>query len=440
MMGLTWRRIWPHSPQERGVFWSLASDFANSVFGYLAMTYSPVVILFLSELGLSKTQIGSIGSLLPFSGLLALFMAPVVARWGLKRTYLTCWGIRKGVTLLLVCTPWVLARGGVNTAFAGVAGVIFVFAICRAIGETAYNPWSVDFVPSAIRGKYGALVQVISTLGNLCAVGVAAFVMGRVAGLDKYVILIVVGVVFGVISVWWASNIPRETSAGVAGGSRAHFRTMLGGLRNADFLRYLAGYGLTLLAAAVTTFLPLFLKEKVGLSASAVVTLQTGTLLGTLISGFLWGWLADRYGSRPVIFISLILRALTPLCWLFMPRHSAASLLVGEAIAFLDGASRIGFVVGAGRLLYVRIVPPAQKTSYLALYYSWIGLTGGIAPLAGGRILDALAGVGGRWGVLILDAYTYLFLAGAALFSLSLFLFSRVQSDRGSARREGGAT
>jgi len=437
-MHFSFRRFWPRTAQERGVFWSLAADFANSVFAYLAMATSPVVILFFSELGLNKTQIGGISSLLPFSGLLALFLTPAIARWGLKRTYVTFWGVRKGVTLLLVFTPRVLEKGGVDAAFAYVAGIIAVFAVCRAIGETAYNPWTLDFVPGAMRGQYGAAVQVVSNVANLIAVGIATFVMGRVAGLHKYIILIVIGVCFGVVCVWWASKIPRETPASVVGGPAAHLRNMLGSLRDRDFVRYLLGYGLTLLGAAVATFLPLFMIEKVGLSSQAVVSLQIGALVGTLLSSYLWGWLADRYGSRPAIIISLIMRALVPLLWLFMPRYSPSSFLVGQIIAFFDGASKIGFVIGAGRLLYVRIVPPAQRTTYLALYYAWIGVTGGLAPLVAGRVLDALAGLQGRWGPIIVDAYTVLFLAGAALFSVSLFLFSGVHSDSGSARRAGG--
>jgi MFS family permease len=437
-MGLSLRQFWPRLTQDRGVAWSIVTGFTNTVFAYLAMTYSPVVILFLGELGLSKTQIGAISSLLPFSGLLALVVAPAVMRWGLKRTFVTFWTIRKFIVLLLVFTPLVLARGGVGAAFLYFAGIVAVFAGCRAISETAFNPWSLEFVPHAIRGQYGAISQISSTIANFLGVGIASFVMGRVAGLDKYVILIVIGVGFGLCSALAATRIPRESALGAAGGARAHFRAMREALRNAEYLLYLGGYGLTLLAAAVSTFLPLFMKEQAGLSDQAVVSLQTGSLLGSLLFGYLWGWLADRYGSRPVMLINLAVRVLLPLGWLFMPRHSPASLPAALIIAFFDGASNLGFHIGASRLLYVRIVPPALKTSYLAVHYAWIGVIGGIAPLVAGRVLDALAGLAGHWGALTLDAYTFLFLAGAVLWAVSVLIFSRVRSDGGSAGRAGG--
>ena len=55
----------------------------------------------LAELGLPKQQIGFLLSLFPFCGLLALGFAPTAARFGRKRVYVVCYGIRKPVMGLL---------------------------------------------------------------------------------------------------------------------------------------------------------------------------------------------------------------------------------------------------------------------------------------------------------------------------------------------------
>jgi MFS family permease len=422
-------RLLAGGDRERGVLWSIASQAANAMFCTLATSGSATVTLFLSDLGFSKTQIGALGSLDTVSALLALFIAPAVIRWGLKRTYITSWGIRKGVTALLMLAPTLVTIAGVEPGFAFVVSVIGAFAICRAIGLTAYSPWSQEFVPNAIRGKYSAMSNITTTLASLIAVGIATFVMGRVAGIGRYTLLIGIGVGFGVLCVWLATLIPRETLQERNAGSRMHFRTVLSALRDKDYVLYLVGIVLAAFATAAWSFLPLFMREKVGLSSQAVVTLQTGTLLGSMLSSYHWGWAADRYGSKPVMLLSLATRTLLPLFWLFMPRQSGSSLLIAQAIAFLDGASSSGFAIGAGRLLFVRIIPREGRTSYLALYSTWTGVAAGLAPLLGGRILDAAATSVGQWGILRLDAYTPLFLAGSALFCASLLLFSRVHSD-----------
>ena len=94
--------------------WRVAHAGTNAVFCAFTV-FGSVFILFLDQLGLSKTRIGFILSLMPFCGPVALFIAPAVARFGRKRTYVTFWGLRKVVTGFLLLTPWVLAKFGFHT-------------------------------------------------------------------------------------------------------------------------------------------------------------------------------------------------------------------------------------------------------------------------------------------------------------------------------------
>ncbi|MCC6458768.1 MAG: hypothetical protein IT328_27730, partial [Caldilineaceae bacterium] len=61
----------------RGLPWSIASNAANTVFVQYTF-FGSIFVLFLSALGLSKSQMGFLLSLLPFFGLIALFVAPAV--------------------------------------------------------------------------------------------------------------------------------------------------------------------------------------------------------------------------------------------------------------------------------------------------------------------------------------------------------------------------
>ena len=148
--------------------WLVAGDALNITFVSLTFT-GPVFILFLDQLGLGSAQIGFLLSLVPFCGIVALFVAPLVTRLGYKRTFITFWGIRKFVIALLLLTPLFLARFGSQAAFLWVAGVIFWFAICRAIAETARNPWLQEVIPDSIRGKFGAVSGMSTTMAAIFA-------------------------------------------------------------------------------------------------------------------------------------------------------------------------------------------------------------------------------------------------------------------------------
>ena len=297
----------PAAPQPttaekiRKLPWALFAAGTNTVFAQFTVMGS-VFILFLNSLGLSKTSIGLLLSFFPFFGLTALFTAPAVARFGYKRTYLTFWTARKFMTAGLLLTPWVLATFGTAAASVFVGALVAGFAICRAIGETGSYPWIQEYIPASVRGKYSASENTIGTLASLAAVAAAGYVIGHVPGINGFMLLLAVGVVFGLLSVWGTSHLPGGAAIRGPVDARPLRERLAEPARNRDFRLYLFGAGLlTLVWTPLGSFLPLFMHDQVGLSDSQVVLLQTGTFVGGLVSAYVWGWAADRYGSRPVM-------------------------------------------------------------------------------------------------------------------------------------------
>jgi HEAT repeat protein/MFS-type transporter involved in bile tolerance (Atg22 family) len=442
----------------RGLPWGIAFSTANSVYCQLTLLGS-LFVLYLNELGLNKTQIGALLSLFPFTALLALVIAPAVARWGYKRTFLTFYGGRKVINAFLLLVPWVLATFGHEVMVTYVIVVVAVFAVSRAIAMTAITPWQQEYIPNSVRGKYAARSQIFSSLAGFVTVTVIGYVIGDAPDLNRFTILMAAGLVIGAISVWSVSHIPggapvkpaekkarrknilaaaRDWIAGLRRKpskrtvrEKARRGDMLVALRDRSFVFYLLGTALFALATGpLGSFLPLFMREQVGLSSGNVVLLQTGGLLGGLLSSYLWGWAADRYGSKPVMLSGVYARVILPVFWLLMPRQSMWSLYVALGIAFLAGVSDMGWAIGSGRLLFVSIVPPEKRTGYMAVHYAWLGIVGGMGNLVGGRVLDYSAAITGRQFLfLTLDPYTVLFVAGSVLSAASLALFRGARAD-----------
>ena len=409
--------------------WSIAFNAAASVSMQLTF-FGSVFVLFLSELGLSKTQIGTLLSLLPFFGLIALFIAPTVARLGYKRTFLSFWGARTIVTAFLLLTPWILSHFGFQAVLIYVIGVVTLFALCRAVSITALFPWAQEYVPNTVRGKYSATSNIFSSLAAFLAITGAGYVLGPSPDLGRFMVLFAVSMLFGLISIWAASFIPGGASTRGTRAEKASHRDLMEAARDRNFLRYLAGVSLITLAfGPLVSFLPLFMQEQVGLSSRNVVLLQTGTLLGGLLSSYLWGWAADRYGSKPVMLSGVYLLVFLPICWWLMPRQTVWSLYAALGIAFLQGSVNLGWNIGSARLLFVSVVPPEKKTEYMALYYAWMGIIGGLGQLFGGRLLDYSAGITGQFLIFTLDPYTVLFVAGLTLPVVSGLLLRGMGAD-----------
>jgi hypothetical protein len=145
--------------------WSIAFSASSSVFG--ALTYfGPVFVLFLSELGIPKTGIGLLLSMMPFAGLLALLLASAVARAGVKRVFVSFYFSRKVVTVFY----------GTGATFAYVGALVCVFAVCRAIAETAIYPWFQEIVPVSFRGRYQGINHTVSLATSALALAGASLV------------------------------------------------------------------------------------------------------------------------------------------------------------------------------------------------------------------------------------------------------------------------
>ncbi|MEQ8677798.1 MAG: MFS transporter [Aggregatilineales bacterium] len=413
----------------RALPWSLAAGAANSVFAQF-IYFGPVFVLFLSDLNISSTQIGFLLSLLPFMGLIALFVAPHVARFGYKRTFITFYALRKAITLLLLLVPWVMTQFGSEVTLAFVAAIVIGFGLSKSISETGFFPWVQEVIPRSIRGKYTASNHIFASLTAIGAVSVASYVLGLPGGLERYQILFVAGVVFGVLAVWLYTHVPGGSPHDRTTAPVSTYRDLWHTAHDRNLLYYLAGVALIIFGTGpLFSFLPLFMNEQIGLSESQVVLLSTSTLIGGLVLSNLLGWSADRYGSKPVMIVGIVCMMFLPVGWLILPRANETSLIIALVIAFFQGFAATAWMVGSGRLLFVSVVPDDQKGQYMAVYYAAIGVMGGTSQLVGGALLDAFSGISGQLLFITLDRFTPLILAGIVLPGLSLLIFRRVRAD-----------
>lgn len=413
----------------RGLPWSIAGNTANTFFAQFTF-FGAVFVLFLSTLGLSKSQIGLMLSLIPFTSVLAPILGVWVARFGYKRVFLTVFGARKLVTATLLLTPWVMATFGMQITIWFITAVVGCFAILRAVMEIALIPWIQEYVPNSVRGRYTATDNMFVTLAGIIAITIAGFAIRHTTGLTGYMALFGVGILFGFIALWAFSFVPGGAPLR---DSTNHLRigtALNDAIRDRDFRLYLTGVGLmTLATVPLASFLPLYLQEQIGLDSGQVVWIQIGALIGALISSYAWGWAADRYGSKPVMLSgSLILIAL-PLCWWLIPGNFVWTVYIALAVALIQGIANLGWVIGAGRLLYVTIVPPQKKVGYLALYSATIGIVSGMSQLAAGRLLDAMQHIHGHFFIFALHPYVPLILIASGLTAMSAVILRNIHAE-----------
>ncbi len=409
--------------------WSYASTSLNTFF-YIWTFGGSIFPLFLSELGLTKDHIGLLIAFFPFSGLIALLAGPYVAHWGRKRVYLFGFGIRKPVMACLLLLPWLFAHASRSTALVFLDAIIFTVAFLRAIAETAYYPWMQEFVPNQVRGKYWAISSITQMLTSAFALAFASRLIMKSEGFSAYITLIGLGAAIGFIGVLLMGFVPGGDPNGTGEPSSGHLTNLWQTLSDHNFKYYLGGIGLaTLGAVTLSGFLSLYLKEKIGLPPSTVVLMDIVWMVGGLVSSLIFGSVADRVGSKPILIPMLFMSALVSIGWLLFPRHSPYAVLLCGLLYLAYGAFANGSAIGSGRLLFNSVIPIEKNTGYTSIYYAWMGLIGGATPLLAGKLLSSLS----RWQVSVgfytFDAYCILFLSSLMGFVGSALLYYRVRPD-----------
>ncbi len=409
--------------------WNTALNATNTIFAQLTF-FGPAFVLFLNELGMTNTEIGFMLSLLPFTGIIAPIIAPSVARFGYKRTFVTFFGIRKIVTAGLLLVPFVLHTFGPQIMVLYVTAIMGGFALCRSVSETGMYPWAQEFIPNTMRGRYSAINDIVSRFTGIASIAFASFIMGLALGLDRFMLLFVIALVFGGIAVWAASHIPGGAPTRDPRAAKMSYRQLLRVFKDRNFLLYMTALGILIIGSTpMGSFLPLYMEQQVGLTDNLIVLLQIGVLVGGLSSTYLFGWASDRYGSKPVMMVGLYIKILLPLAWMLMPRNSPLSFPAALIIALVNGAADIGWAIGSARLLYVKVVPTEKSGQYMAVYYAAIGLIGGVSQFAGGGILDLTQNLSGQFLIFTIDPFFPLFMLGLVLTVISVAIFSRVQAD-----------
>jgi MFS transporter, putative metabolite:H+ symporter len=136
------------------------------------------------------------------------------------------------------------------------------------------------------------------------------------------------------------------------------------------------------------TFLVIPISTEFGLSTVEKSWLFSTQLLTLAVGGVLFGWLADRFGRRPVLVATICIYALGTFARAFAPDYTTMLLLT--AIAGLG----IGGEYGVGQSLVSELVPTRSRGFWSGLLFGGVFIGIMLGALVGGYVAPA---IGWRW-------------------------------------------
>lgn len=392
----------------------------------LTMPSFPFVIAFaVMALGWGPGAIGLMAALPHFCNL----VQPPLATWLRGRMSLFQ---MMSLSFLLSSAPWGLVAGlpllKESQRDGAFAVLLTIATLANSLGSVAWSAAISELVPPRLSGSYFGRRNLVFGFWTLVTVIVASWAAEK--GNNS---LVTFGWIFAaaglgrLIGYLFLTRMKFPPSVMLREDHPPDLAEIGEPLRSFNYLKLVAFVGVWgLLLNLGQPFYTVFLLEGLKRPMSDVGLLTALAGVGGLLTLRGWGWLCDRYGSKPVLYVASIVWALTGL---------VAWSLAGErffwhlAVAYLVvGATTACFQLCQFNLMLK--LAPANKAPYVAVFLALTSLLTAAGPLLGGLILKLLPDALGVFlGQTIRDYH--LLIAGSmvgCLLSVHLLDFVREES------------
>lgn len=318
------------------------------------------------------------------------------------------------LTLLIVCVLF----ASISTTFVG----------------PIYNEWIAELVPAESRGVLFARRNAIAT-----AVGAIIGILGAWI-LDTYqkrgqenlgfTLVYGFGLVCAAISMYFymqMQDIPRPNPVRqtLQDGIRAIGNPF--GDRNFRRVLVLLGVGVFGQQFAGNLF-PAYALESLKLDFKIVQGTAVAMAIGNVLSARFWGFLADKYGNKPVLCIVAALLALNPVAWLVtIPGQNTYNAILLLSTHVLMGIFWCGINLCQFNII-LATAKPEDRANYIGAGMTITAVIGGVSPILGGILMATL-----RHSLDPVVAYKIIFAASLVLRVIAVLFIFPVE-ETGSSR------
>lgn len=346
-----------------------------------------------------------------------------------KKVFLWAFVPQRLLWLVAAALPWLIGSDRPSARLALLAAVVLSSSLLSNAGSNAWLGWTADIIPERVRGRYLANRMRLATAVGVAGAALAGWVLDLNSSMIVYSAVFAIASLLGTTDVMLFHLIPEPE---MPHEETVTLKGMFSGpLRDPDFRRYLlysASEGLAF--GVVVPVFWLFAMEylQLGKLYCNLYLLIVPSVMTALSVSF-WGRITDRYGCRPVILVNSGLLVLLPLVWLVTERQWHWLLLLHGLMGGVFG----GAVTIADSNLWYRMTPARGRPAYLATAFIVGGIAGGLGPVIGGAMCQALSGFAARVGMFHVTGLHVVFMLSAALRAIHVLFFAPRLREHGSS-------
>lgn len=397
-----------------------ALTFGNvffSVFG--TPVGSPLYTGFMRRLGANDLVYAIVMALPVLGGVAQIFASYYMESTGNRRTLFLAAGlVHRLLWIPVAILPLVLPPHLRQVGIAIITALIVASSVGNSVATVGYNSWMGDLVPFDIAGRFFARRTLVSTIsGAIAGIGTGILV-DRVNNFVGFAIAFLIGALFGaadILTYVFIRHPPFHRSQ----TPLSPFAIFVLPFRERRY-RKLVVFA-TLFYFSVNFSVPFFnvyMLENLHMNYFTItISNQIMSSLFTVLTVSKWGSICDRFGYKPVVWLSAIGAALCPIMWFFVTPGDTWLVFLANIVA---GVAWAGFNLAIFNQS-VWLAPEKNRSAYIAGYSMMTTVVGGaLAFVAGGYFMQYFTPVisARRWPFFygtIVNAYEVLFLVSGLL-------------------------
>lgn len=338
---------------------------------------------FLLSLGASNFQIGMLNSVKDLANIFSQVPGPTLTeRFNRKKIFIFSVITSKLLWLPVIIIPFLLTSNIIFLLMAIIAASVFF----QTIRNPAWTSLIGDIVPHNIRGRY---FSKRNTITGACGLG-ATLLAGLALNTYGFSIIFAISILLGMLSILFFMRIrephmktPYFYKRTYSFSFREYIRFFKSDKKFSSFTLYV-GF-LNFAVDFVAPFIAVYILKNLAVSYELFAASIALGALSRIVSQRYWGYLADRFGNRRIMYIGCILASFIPFFYAF-----SSNIYHIFFIKIYDGFAWAGFDLAKFNYL-LAITPSEKRPTYVANYNIFIILGSVIGAATGAFFVEHIS-------------------------------------------------